>query len=99
MRDERRDAASRVADCPVALDPETVAQHPELLAQHLTEGGLAEAAAPHWLEAARRSLARSALTEATRLLHRGLDALERLPVRDGKCAACACKFAACSGPR
>jgi hypothetical protein len=40
---------------------------------------LAEEAASHWLEAGRRSLARSALTEATRLLRRGLEALERLP--------------------
>jgi predicted ATPase len=54
-------------------------QQPELLAMHLTEGNEPEQAAPHWLEAARRSLARSALTEATRLLRRGLDALQKLP--------------------
>ena len=46
---------------------------------HLTEGNEPEEAAPHWLEAARRSLSRSALTEATRLLRHGLDALEKLP--------------------
>ena len=79
VRDERRELHRNVADCLSRLDPETVAEHPERLAHHLTEAGLAEAAAPHWLEAARRSLARSALTEATRLLHRGLAPLERLP--------------------
>ena len=31
----------------------TGAQQPELLAMHLAEGNEAEAAAPHWLEAAR----------------------------------------------
>jgi predicted ATPase len=55
-----------------------VAQQPELLAMHLTEANEPVEAAPHWLEAARRSLARNALTEATRLLKRGLDALEKL---------------------
>ena len=44
-----------------------------------SEGGLVEEAVPHWLEAARRSLARSALNEATRLLRRALTSLERRP--------------------
>ena len=79
LRDDRRRLHLRVAATLEALDPQTVAQQPELLAMHLTEGGAVEQAAPHWLEAAHRSLARSALTEATRLLKRGLDALERLP--------------------
>ena len=82
VRDDRRRLHLRVARALEALDPQTVAQRPELLAMHLAEGNEAEAAAPHWLEAARRSLARSALTEATRLLKRGLDALEKLPVSD-----------------
>jgi class 3 adenylate cyclase len=82
VRDDRRRLHLRVARALEALDPQAVAQRPELLAMHLAEGNEAVAAAPHWLEAARRSLARSALTEATRLLKRGLDALEKLPVSD-----------------
>jgi class 3 adenylate cyclase/predicted ATPase len=82
LRDDRRRLHLRVARVLEELDPLTVAQQPELLAMHLTEGNEAEAAAPHWLEAARRSLARSALTEATRLLKRGLAALEKLPLSD-----------------
>ena len=78
LRDDRRALHLRVAQALGTHDPQTVAQQPELLAMHLTEGNAAEDAAPHWLEAARRSLARSALTEATRLLKRGLDALEKL---------------------
>jgi class 3 adenylate cyclase/predicted ATPase len=78
LRDERRELHRSVADCLLRLDSETVSQHPEVLAHHLTEAGRAETAAPYWLEAARRSLARSALTEATRMLYRGLAPLERL---------------------
>ncbi len=79
LRDGRRALHLRVARALVVRDPQTVEQQPALLAMHLTEGNAAEEAAPHWLEAARRSLARSALIEATRLLRRGLDALEKLP--------------------
>jgi class 3 adenylate cyclase/predicted ATPase/energy-coupling factor transporter ATP-binding protein EcfA2 len=79
LREERRRLHLGVARALIALDPVTVAQQPELLAMHLAEGNKPEEAAPYWLEAARRSLARSALTEATRLLKRGLDALEKLP--------------------
>ncbi len=79
LRDDRQSLHQRVAHALQELDPHTVQQQPEVLAHHLTEAALAEDAAQHWLEAARRSLARSALTEATRLLRRGLEALERLP--------------------
>jgi class 3 adenylate cyclase/predicted ATPase len=79
VREDRRQLHLRVARALAEHDPLTVGQQPELLAMHLAEGNEPEAAAPHWLEAARRSLARSALTEATRLLRRGLDALEKLP--------------------
>ncbi len=79
LRDDRRMLHQRVARALQRLDPHSLQQQPELFALHLTEAGLAEEAAPYWLEAARRSLARSALTEATRLLRRGLAALERLP--------------------
>src|SRR5205823_6177687 len=72
----------RAARAIKAVDPEEVARHPEFLALHLTEGGLAEEAAAHWLEAARRSLARSALPEATHLLQRGLEPLETLPASE-----------------
>ncbi len=69
----------RVARALQRRDPSIAVQQPELLALHLTEAGQAEEAAALWLEAARRSLARSALTEATRMLRRGLSGLERLP--------------------
>jgi class 3 adenylate cyclase/predicted ATPase len=78
LRERRRDWHDRVASAIETIDFEQVELHPEMLAHHLTEAGRADDAAPHWLEAARRSLARSALIEAVRMLRRGLDALERL---------------------
>ena len=72
----------RVASTLTALDPQTAAQQPELIAMHLTEGDDPEAAAPYWIEAAKRSLARSALTEATRMLKRGLEALKKAPASE-----------------
>jgi len=79
LRDNRQQLHARVARALRSLDPATVAQQPEVLALHLTEGGQLAEAVVHWLEAGRRSLAQSALTEATRLLRRGLSILERLP--------------------
>ena len=79
LRDRRRDLHRRIGRALQAIDPAGVARDPEMLALHLTEGGLAAEAAPHWTEAARRSLARSALTEATRMLRRALVSLEQTP--------------------
>ena len=79
LRDDRQLLHLRVARALQRLDPTAATQQPELLALHLTEAGQAEEAAALWLEAARRSLARSALTEATRMLRRGLAGLDRLP--------------------
>ena len=75
LRDQRRAMHLRVAEALPGHDPELAAQRPELLALHLSEGGKPELAVPHWTEAARRSLKRSALTEATRLLRRGIGSL------------------------
>ncbi len=79
LRGRRRELHRRMARAIRESDPAAAARDPDVLAHHLMEGGLAEEAAPLWLEAARRSLARSALTEATRILRRALAALEALP--------------------
>ncbi len=83
VRNQRRELHVRAARALAELDPTEAAAYPEMLAQHLSEGGLVEEAIPHWLEAARRSLARSALNEATRILRRALNLLERLPATPG----------------
>jgi class 3 adenylate cyclase/predicted ATPase len=79
LRDQRRALHRRAATVYVRDDPKTVEQQPELLALHLAEADCAEMAVPHWMEAARRSLARSALIEAKRLLRRGLASLDKAP--------------------
>lgn len=79
LRDRRRELHARVAEALAALDPDGVELQPELLALHLTEGGLVDEAVTYWLKAGNRSVRRSALLEATRLLRRGLAAAETLP--------------------
>lgn len=79
VRTRRRELHKAAAWALLALDADAVQQAPEVIAAHLTEGEQADQAAPYWLEAARRSLARSALTEASRMLRRGKAALEALP--------------------
>jgi class 3 adenylate cyclase/predicted ATPase len=82
LRPDRQRLHLRVAPVLQAFDSETIEQQPELLALHLTEGGQARAAIPYWIKAAQRSLAQWALTEATRMLRRGLAALNRSPSTD-----------------
>jgi class 3 adenylate cyclase/predicted ATPase/DNA-binding transcriptional ArsR family regulator len=78
VRDRRRELHVRAARALASLDPTEAAAHPEILALHLAEGGHVEEAVPHWLQAARRDLSRSALHEASRRLRRALTSLERL---------------------
>ena len=80
LREHRRSLHERVARALQSVDPAGVVRNPEVLALHLSEAGFAEEAAPHWMEAARRSLARSALTEARRILRRSLATLEAATV-------------------
>jgi predicted ATPase len=69
----------RVAGALQSTDPDGVAQYPETLALHLSEAGHVVEATPHWMAAARRSLAQSSLTEATQILRRALIDLEKIP--------------------
>jgi class 3 adenylate cyclase len=55
------------------------AEHPELLAHHLTEGLQLEPAAAAWQRAGDRALERGASREAEHYMRRGLDALSGLP--------------------
>ena len=78
LRTDRQRTHLRVARALPLTDPQCISRQPESLALHLTEGGECKEAAPYWLDAARRSLARSALTEATRLLRRGIPGLVKV---------------------
>ncbi len=76
LRDHRQLLHGRVAD---ALASE---EEPAILAHHLSAAGRIAESIPHYLSAARRSVAHSALQEAVRLLRRGLTMLETLPPTD-----------------
>lgn len=82
LREPQRSAHEQVARALQRIAP--VPRQPDILAMHLTAAGHALEAAPLWLEAAQASLSRSALTEAARLLRRGLSALEKLPISDAE---------------
>src|SRR5262245_27567859 len=58
--------------------PEIIASEPELLAHHLTEAGLWEAALPYWRKAAERAVERSALLEAAKHFQEAIRLSRRL---------------------
>jgi tetratricopeptide (TPR) repeat protein len=58
---------------------ELAERHPEQLAYHYSEAGMATEAVVHWERAARLAASRSALTEAINHVRAGLSAVARLP--------------------
>jgi predicted ATPase/tRNA A37 threonylcarbamoyladenosine biosynthesis protein TsaE len=79
LREPRRALHARIAE---ALEREFAAvagNQPELLAHHYTAAGLIEKAAILWGQAGQRSLARSALVEATGQFTRALAQIASLP--------------------
>jgi class 3 adenylate cyclase/predicted ATPase len=52
---------------------------PELLAHHYTEAGLTEQAIPYWQQAGQRAASRSANSEASNHLTKGIELLKTLP--------------------
>ncbi len=79
LREPRRALHARIAEALEIQFPEFVESRPELLARHCTEAGLIEKAAGLWGKAGQRSLARSALVEATEQLTRALSQIASLP--------------------
>ena len=74
LRGRRQELHARVAATLEHL-PDLVERQPELLAHHLAAAGQFDSAAAYWLEAGRRSTARSANLEAIAHLRRGIEAL------------------------
>jgi class 3 adenylate cyclase/predicted ATPase len=87
VKGKRQQFHGRIAETLEARFPQTTAMQPELVAHHLTEAGLAEAAIGYWLKAGLRSRQRSAENEAIGHLTRGLTllgALDESPGRDAR---------------
>jgi predicted ATPase len=79
LRRTRQQYHQRIAQILEAQFAETVETHPELLAQHYTEAGLAEQAVGYWYQAGQRAHERSAHVEAIGHLTKGLEVLTTLP--------------------
>ncbi len=78
-REPRRALHARIAETLENQFPEIAESQPELLARHYTEANLVEKAALLWSKAGQRSLARSALVEATEQLRHALEQIAALP--------------------
>jgi predicted ATPase len=79
LREPRRALHARIAEAFEREFADVAESQPELLAHHYTEAGLIEKAAMLWGQAAQRSLARSALVEATGQFTRALAQIASLP--------------------
>jgi predicted ATPase len=79
LREPRRALHARIAETLESQFSDIAESQPELLARHCTEAGLIEKAAGLWGKAGQRSLARSALVEATAQLTHALDQIAALP--------------------
>jgi class 3 adenylate cyclase/predicted ATPase len=80
LREPRRRLHARIAETIESEFAESAESRPELLARHWTEAGLIEKAADLWGKAGQRSLAQSALVEATEQLTRALEQIATLPI-------------------
>jgi class 3 adenylate cyclase/predicted ATPase len=79
LRSRRQQLHARTAELLRTRFNDRVAAAPELLAHHLTESGLADAAIEAWLDAGRHGLKRSAFAEVISHLRRGLAIAESSP--------------------
>jgi predicted ATPase/class 3 adenylate cyclase len=85
LRDRRRELHALVARAIEVVEPRTVVEHPEVLAQHYDEATLFERAADYWLTAGRKLGETWAKVEAANMYARGIDCVRRMspsPVRD-----------------
>ena len=78
LRNKRRKLHGRIADL-IEQKPEISERQPEILAQHYAEAGLNEKAVDYWIQAGKRSIARSAMGEAERQFEKALARVLILP--------------------
>jgi hypothetical protein len=76
----RRDLHSRVASLLIDSFPELAAEHPEIVARHLSEALRHEEAIAFWMEAGRKAASRYALAEAITDYRLALESLGAVPV-------------------
>jgi predicted ATPase len=64
--------------------PDVAQSHPELIAHHLTEGGLFDEAVKYWKLAGERAVMRSANVEAVNHLRQGMETLARVAASNAR---------------
>jgi class 3 adenylate cyclase/tetratricopeptide (TPR) repeat protein len=79
LKSRRGELHAKIARAIKQHFPNVEATEPEVLAYHLTAGGLTEDAIPLWQAAGELALKRRALTEAIAHLNRGLELVSALP--------------------
>jgi predicted ATPase len=79
LRSTRRQYHRQISQVLEERFPETRETHPELLAHHYVEAGLAAQAVPYWRRAGQCAIERSASLEAISHLTKGLEVLKTLP--------------------
>ena len=78
LRNRRRELHAKAAEALAKQSPELQERQPELLAHHYTEAGQVEPAIACWAKAAHRSVARSAMIEASAQLRQALALVARV---------------------
>jgi class 3 adenylate cyclase/tetratricopeptide (TPR) repeat protein len=84
LKSRRRDLHGKIARAIEVRFPNIKITEPEMLAHHLTEAGLVEAAIPLWQAAGELASKRVALTEAISHLNHGLELVATLPRSTGR---------------
>ncbi len=87
LRDRRRELHALVAEAIEVVQPRTVVEHPEILAQHYHAATQFERAAEYWLRAGRKLGATWAKVEAANMFSKGIECVGKMPpsrVRDCK---------------
>jgi class 3 adenylate cyclase/predicted ATPase len=79
LKSKRQELHARIAQALEQHLPEAGEIGPEVLAQHLTDAGLAKRAIPYWRRAGELAAGRSANLEAIAHLSKGLELVETLP--------------------
>jgi class 3 adenylate cyclase/predicted ATPase len=79
LKSKRQQLHARIADALEERSSNIGETGPEVLAQHLTDAGLAERAIPYWRRAGELAAGRSANVEAIAHLSKGLELVRRLP--------------------
>jgi class 3 adenylate cyclase/predicted ATPase len=79
LRSTRQQSHRRIVGVLAEQFPEIGESHPELMAHHYSEAGLVAEAIPYWQRAGESAVRRSAHSEATAHLQRGLALVSALP--------------------